>query len=434
MTSMLAGSGVAGSLRSLKSDDVRILLICLVAWTLTNLDQSLFGYAIPGLMAEFDITLEFIGVILSICFLFTIVSTIIVGLLADRYGRRLTLGVCLALSALMVALTGFAGSVMMLIIYRALGFGLSNGLSPITSAYVTESAPQRWRGLMMGILMCGYPLGWFLASLLAAPLIESHGWRAIFYCAFAVVPLAWLLYKLLPESAQFVAASADSAGQPDWRARIGEVLGPVYRRRTILCMLAFFSYGGAYAGTAFYFPTFFEQARGYDAATAARVVGTAYGIGVIGYLGAAIVGEFVTTRRNTAIIWCWLGAASLLALVWLPTTEWQDVLCFGLLAMFFYGASAVMLTFTTELFPTRLRATAAAVSASSGLNLGFAIFPVLVARGVEAVGWEWTFSLTAAPCLVLSGLFMLGLQNRKSNTGLDEIDADAGDRPALSVA
>ena len=30
-----------------------IFFICLFAWTLTNLDQSLFGYAIPGILAEF---------------------------------------------------------------------------------------------------------------------------------------------------------------------------------------------------------------------------------------------------------------------------------------------------------------------------------------------------------------------------------------------
>lgn len=412
--------GIANALARPTTGSVRILLICLFAWTLTNIDQSMFGYAIPGIMAEFHISLEAIGVILSFSFLFTIVSTIVVGLLSDHYGRRRTLCLCLALSALTVGLTGSAGGVASLVLFRALGFGLSNGLSPITSAYVTESAPQRWRGLMMGILMCGWPLGWFLASLLAAPLIQSHGWRAIFFCAFAVIPLAYLLYHLLPESVRFLQMRATQVDPQSPRARIVELFGATYRRRTTLCMFAFLSYGGAYAGTAFYFPTFFEQARGYDQETAARIVGLAYGIGVFGYLAAAFTGEFVTTRRNTVIIWCWLGAASLLALVWLPRTMWQDILCFGLLAMFFYGASAVMLTYVAELFPTRLRATAAAVSASSGLNLGFAIFPILVAYGVRSIGWQWAFSVTAAPCLVLCGILMLGLENKMSNTDLEE--------------
>ena len=63
-----------------------------------------------------------------------------------------------------------------------------------------QCAPARHRGMLMGVLQCGYPLGWFLAALLAAPLLETRGWREVFFIGFAVVPIALILGLRLPES------------------------------------------------------------------------------------------------------------------------------------------------------------------------------------------------------------------------------------------
>jgi len=63
-----------------------------------------------------------------------------------------------------------------------------------------------------------------------------------------------------------------------------------------------------------YFPTFFVEVHGYTEPEAAALVGLSYGIGAIGYVTAAIVGEFVLTRRDTIAVWVSLGAAAFLAL------------------------------------------------------------------------------------------------------------------------
>ena len=78
----------------------------------------------------------------------------------------------------------------------------------------------------------------------------------------------------------------------------------------------FFLFGGAYAGSAFFFPTFFTTERSYSQADAAMLVGLSNGVAVIGYLSAAALGEYVFTRRNVFTLWCGLGAAALLALLW----------------------------------------------------------------------------------------------------------------------
>ena len=98
---------VAGAQRTMTSP--KILIISFVAWTLTNMDQAFFGYAIPGILEEFDLPLEAVGIILTISFVISSILLVFAGHAADRFGRGATLSVYLAVSALLVGLQGFSG-------------------------------------------------------------------------------------------------------------------------------------------------------------------------------------------------------------------------------------------------------------------------------------------------------------------------------------
>jgi MFS family permease len=416
--------GVGDFFNQVRGYPLMIFTVCLLGWTLTNVDQSLFGYAIPGIRAEFDKDLTAIGRILSLSFLLAAVFAVFMGILADKYGRKNVFVGTLGTSALLVGLHYWVPNFLTLEILRILGFAVSIGLAPIVVTYTSEAAPARYRGLMTGFLQCGYPIGWFLAAMIAAPIMSNYGWRAIFLPALIVVPIAIILSRFLPESRRFEDAKnakveAEQNAQP-WTARIRAVFAPEIRRRTLLCSTIYFMVGGAYAGTAFYFPSFFAEVRGYDAETATLVVGISYGIGILGYLGSSLVGEFVTTRRNTIVIWLWLGALAMCGLIWIPTTFAGDVLWFSLMAAFFYGANAVMGTFLTEQFPTHMRATGSAIAGTFAMNLGHVLFPLGVAFAVEPLGWEWAFALATVPPLFIAGLAALAMENKASGLDIDE--------------
>ena len=401
---------------------VTVLVFSLFAWTASNLDQSLFGYAIPGILAEYQVGLEVVGLILTVGFITAAVMVVFAGLAADTWGRRWTLAALLALSALFVGLHGFVTDLTQLTILRALAFGLAAGLAPITAAYVAESAPARHRGMLMGVLQCGYPLGWFLAAMLAAPLLESSGWRSIFLIGFAIVPLAFLIAWRLPESQRFeqAAATRNGAGKGlDW-GLLREMFSGTYRRRSIASIILFFAFGCAYAGTAFFFPTYFMTVRGYSQAEAAQLVGLSNGIAIFGYLAAAWVGEYRLTRRDTFAIWTVLGAIALIALMWIPQARWQDLALYGLTGAFFYGSNAVVGALLADLFPTRMRTTAYAACGSAPLTVGFALFPALVPLAVQSIGWQWSFSLLIAPLLIVSALAALTLPRLASGRDVDE--------------
>ena len=400
---------------------VVILAFSLFAWTMSNLDQSLFGYAIPGVMGEFKVGLDTIGLILTVGFVAAAVMVVFAGLAADTWGRRWTLAGLLALSAACVGLSGFVTDLTQLTVLRALAFGLAAGLAPITSAYVAESAPDRYRGVLMGVLQCGYPLGWFLAAALAAPLLEDGGWRQVFFIGFLVVPIALFIGWRMPESERFQRTAASrTAATPvlDW-ALLRELFSGRFRRRSIALIVLFFSFGCAYAGTAFFFPTYFASVRGYTQAEATWLVGLANLIAIVGYLGAAWVGEYVLPRRNTFALWCLLGASALVGLMWLPSERWHDLVLFGLTTAFFYGSNAVVGALLTELYPTRMRTTAFAVCGSAPLSMGFALFPAIVPLVVQSSGWQVAFSTLIAPLLLVSAAAALVLPNIRSGGDVD---------------
>jgi MFS family permease len=378
-----------------------IFALCLLVWTLTNMDQALFGYAIPGILTEFQQPLQMAGVILTISFVAAAFLVVLAGLAADRWGRVPVLTLLLIFSAIAVGLQGIATSFALLTVFRSLAFGLSGGLSPITNSLVVESTSARHRGMAIGVLQCGYPFGWFLASLAAAPLLEHYGWRTICYVAVAVVPLAllagWGLRRCQPP--EVVSAPGDVAASP----RLALLFSPRYRVTSIACMVMFFAFGGAYAGSAFFFPTYFAEARGYSAADAASLVGLSNGIGIVGYLAAAVVGEYLLSRRTVFMLWCWGGALALLGLLWLSVGHDQDLLWYGATAALFYGSQAVVLLLVAEIYPAEIRATALAACASAPLSLGFAVFPLLVPTAIASLGWQSGLSLMVAPLLVLAG-------------------------------
>ena len=57
----------------------RILIVTLLGSALSNMDQSLFGYAVPGVMADLGISLSGIGVLISLSFAAAIGSASAIG-------------------------------------------------------------------------------------------------------------------------------------------------------------------------------------------------------------------------------------------------------------------------------------------------------------------------------------------------------------------
>jgi MFS family permease len=100
-------------------------------------------------------------------------GALILGSMADKFGRRRPLIACVLFFSIVSAFTPFAPNYTAFLLLRALyGVGMG-GYWGIGASLVMESSPVRWRGLFSGILQAGYSLGYLLAAV-AIPLVASE--------------------------------------------------------------------------------------------------------------------------------------------------------------------------------------------------------------------------------------------------------------------
>ena len=409
--------------RESKHYPIIAFLLCLLAYAASQMDLALFGYTLPLVRKEFGFSIEATGRILSVSFLIGSLLIVWLGSLTDRLGRKTMFQFALVASGLIIALHAWAQSVAMLTFLRGLSIATGGLLYPVTGAIVAEEAPARYRGLYAGFLQTGYPFGWFVAPFLAAPLQRQWGWRGVFSLGLLSLLLVPVVRFWLREPQRFAAQQQELAQRRPFE-RLGELFTPAMRRRTITLWFGQFLFVIAYGGSAFLLPTYLHEARGFEVIQAGYLSGVANGIGIFGYMIAAFVGEFVLTRRNTIIIWAWLGTLAFLALLWLASS-WATLLAaYALMTMFFYGTAAVKFAFISEHFPTRLRATGLAFSGSFAVTLGSALGPLLVAYAVRRLGWNWAFSCFAVVPLFLSGLVFLALKPLPSGLEVEAISEE----------
>jgi AAHS family benzoate transporter-like MFS transporter len=396
--------GLGARLRRFGATPCGALAVAFVAWNLAAMDQSLFSYAVPGMMRDFHIGLAVVGTMISASFVFGMLSPPVAGVVTDLWGPRRILALCLGCASLLVFAQAFAPSAFVFGVLRVLSYAFSATLSPITSALVANTAPPRQRALFIAILQSAYPLGGFVAAMAFIPLAGGGNWRAPFSVGLAVVPVAWFLSYLLPERGPARPAAARAARSP-----VRELFGTRNRPIALLCIAAFFLYGGAIGGSSFYMPTFFQQQRGYPPSVASLIVGLTFAIGAIGYLVAAFVSNTRFGVWRTTVLWSGLGAALFAVSIWLPPAFARDVVLFGFDAMFLFGTASIMTTYLLDVFEGQIRGTAMAICGTAALTAGYIVFPLLTARAVEAWGWLWAFTavvVTAAfgVCLVFLAL------------------------------
>lgn len=396
----------------------RAFFICLGAYALSQMDLALFGYALKEIREEFGVETTTITYAIGTANVIGGLMLVGLGVITDRVGRRSMLMLATVVSSVFIVLHAIAPSLLVLALLRGLSLGTGGLLYPTTGAIVTEEAPARLRGLFAGMLQSGYPIGWFLGSVLAAMLLPAFGWRALFVTGLISLPFVFVIHRYLRESSRFIEQRA-SGTQP--RASVAELFRHGMAYRTSVLFAAQFLFVVAYGGTFQLFPLYFHDARGFDVADAAFLVGLGNLIAVGGYALAAWVGEFVLTRRTTVVLWTLTGALCFVWLLWGTSTRTEALVAFSTMCVFFLGVAAVKFAYVAEIFPTHLRATGLAFCGSLAVTLGSATGPVLIGWAIRDHGWDVAFSAYGAVPLFLAGLMYLLLKPLPSGLDVDEV-------------
>jgi benzoate transport len=163
------------------------------------------AFASNGIAKEWSITTLDLGFVLSMELVGMAFGSVLLGGLADRIGRRPTLLGCLVTMAFGMFMATTSGSPTQLSIWRVItGLGIGGMLS-CTNAVVAEFSSKKWRRLCISLMVIGYPLGGGFGGVFASGLINTYGWRSVFYLGAAATALLLpLAFFLVPESVHWL--------------------------------------------------------------------------------------------------------------------------------------------------------------------------------------------------------------------------------------
>jgi AAHS family benzoate transporter-like MFS transporter len=153
------------------------------------------------------VTPQAAGALGSYALIGVLVGALLAGTVGDILGRRkvmLTAYAWFAVGMGVTALTNNAATFGLMRFMTGLGVG---ALVATTGALVSEYAPPGKKNLINAIAYSGVPIGSLMAALLAILLLETIGWRGMFWIgALPLITLLPLAIIKMPESVAWLAA------------------------------------------------------------------------------------------------------------------------------------------------------------------------------------------------------------------------------------
>src|SRR6266542_2724498 len=186
------------------ADERRLTLILFnvcVGQFIVGLDQRALLVALPTLTHTFNTSLTTIQWVLLIYDLLLIGTVITVGRLGDLFGRRRYYAAGFLVFVLGSALCGAAQSAWQIILFRDLQAVGGAMISANGRAIASVAFPASERGKAMGFASMAFHVGFLTGPTLGGFLIDTVGWRWIFYLNLPVgIWGAYLAWKLMEET------------------------------------------------------------------------------------------------------------------------------------------------------------------------------------------------------------------------------------------
>lgn len=159
-----------------------ILLALLVASISINyIDRSNLSVAATNLTAELSLTPAQLGLLMGAFFWTYAAFQLVAGWLVDRYNVYWVYGAAFLLWTIATALTGFAGTFVVLFALRLL-LGLGESIAyPAYSRIIAKDFPERRRGLANALIDAGSKAGPAIGTLVGGLLVARFGWRFLFF-------------------------------------------------------------------------------------------------------------------------------------------------------------------------------------------------------------------------------------------------------------
>lgn len=372
--------------RSLNRSQWNVLIASNLGWLFDGYETFALiisvGVALRNLLdpSQYGQIPVYAGIVIALTLLGWGIGGIIGGLIADYLGRKRTMLIAILAYSILTGVSAFSWDWISFTVLRFL-VGVAIGSEWVTGAsIVAELWPDKNRGKGVGLMQCGFGIGFFLASL-AWLFISPFGagaWRYMFLLGVLPGLLTLWVRRSIPESDKWEHANerrqaaverqksgvALSAGEQELARFTMAALftDPEVRRRVMLAFLMSLATTFAFWGISAWIPPFMAATAGKAGLPPqqwASYAGLAYnGASIVGYAGFGFLADAYGRKPVTLVyvILSWLSVPVLF--LW---THDPHVMLIGaaLCGIFVSGQYTWMAAWLPEFFPTRIRATAA---------------------------------------------------------------------------
>jgi YNFM family putative membrane transporter len=147
---------------------------------------------LPQIAADFAISVGAASIVITAYALTHGSMQFVTGPIADRFGKYRTVALACALSAITVALCGFARSLDSLTLARFASGLTVAWILPIGLAYIGDVVPYNQRQQVLGRFLAGQVLGQMFGQVFGGILGDFLGWRSMFFILAALLAIAAL--------------------------------------------------------------------------------------------------------------------------------------------------------------------------------------------------------------------------------------------------
>jgi MFS family permease len=351
------------------------------------------GVAAPTLMGLYNISPEAMGIVLSGFSWSYMAGLPMIGILVDRFGPLLVMGIGSVVWGLSTLALPLATTAAGLFIMRAF-FGIGHCMMiPAGAVSIADWVSSRQRALMVGLIFSAGTIGLAVGSPSAAYLLENLGWEYPFYVGGALSLLFTLLwFALYPKEAPPGRSPSTDEDEPK-REKVRVPWLSLLRHRTTWGM-AFSQMGYLYGYFFFitWIPGYLIMERGMTVLNTGMVASLPFLMGMVGTIGGGVVADFLirsgvskNNARKGMIAGGLLGATLFVITAAFTTQTWLAValltLCMGSLRM----TTASSNSLSIDLAPENAVASLASIQSIGG-NLGGLIAPILTGYIVGATG------------------------------------------------
>lgn len=176
----------------------RVLTVLFFGVLMGALDIAIVGPALSAIGESFNVDERGLAWVFTMYVLFSLICSLIMGKLSDRYGRRNIFLMNIAIFGVGSLVVALSPNLAVMLVGRALQGGAAGGIFPVASAIIGDIFPAERRGRALGLIGAVFGIAFIIGPIIGGVLLLA-GWHWLFLINIPISAIVfWYGLKTLP--------------------------------------------------------------------------------------------------------------------------------------------------------------------------------------------------------------------------------------------